>query len=68
MAELLQTEKAYVRDLHECLEVSYLLGKIIVDSVKMWHPVLYLYCQGCTTKPWYRALTDPWKDATVGRS
>lgn len=23
MAELLQTEKAYVRDLHECLEVSY---------------------------------------------
>lgn len=22
MAELLQTEKAYVRDLHECLEVS----------------------------------------------
>lgn len=25
MAELLQTEKAYVRDLHECLEVSYSL-------------------------------------------
>ena len=23
MAELLQTEKAYVRDLHECLEVSH---------------------------------------------
>lgn len=23
MAELLQTEKAYVRDLHECLEVSF---------------------------------------------
>lgn len=25
MAELLQTEKAYVRDLHECLEVSLIV-------------------------------------------
>ena len=28
MAELLQTEKAYVRDLHECLEVSYGPGSL----------------------------------------
>lgn len=28
MAELLQTEKAYVRDLHECLEVSYSPGNL----------------------------------------
>lgn len=28
MAELLQTEKAYVRDLHECLEVSYDPGSV----------------------------------------
>lgn len=28
MAELLQTEKAYVRDLHECLEVSYSPGSL----------------------------------------
>jgi len=28
MAELLQTEKAYVRDLHECLEVSHGPGNL----------------------------------------
>lgn len=34
MAELLQTEKTYVRDLHECLEVSGLLVQLCVDAAK----------------------------------
>lgn len=39
MAELLQTEKAYVRDLHECLEVSYGLGSL--QCFQPGHGVLY---------------------------
>lgn len=39
MAELLQTEKAYVRDLHECLEVSYGLGSL--QCFQAGHGVLY---------------------------
>jgi hypothetical protein len=38
MAELLQTEKAYVRDLHECLEVSITVA-IAAPSQKR-HPAL----------------------------
>lgn len=46
MAELLQTEKAYVRDLHECLEVSY--GLQSLQCFQAGHGVL---CGGhCTAK------------------
>lgn len=38
MAELLQTEKAYVRDLHECLEVS--VAVVIAAPSQTWHLAL----------------------------
>lgn len=53
MAELIQTEKAYVRDLRECMDVSFLLSLVfefriqsvafyfflIKKKIKMWGSV-----------------------------
>lgn len=46
MAELLQTEKAYVRDLHECLEVCCYLQIIkYIFNLKVvylsWHEIVH---------------------------
>lgn len=32
MAELIQTEKAYVRDLRECMDVSFLFSSLIFED------------------------------------
>jgi len=33
MAELIQTEKAYVRDLRECMDVSFLFFPLIFEGM-----------------------------------
>lgn len=48
MAELLQTEKAYVRDLHECLEVSYGPGSL--QYFQEAHGILWGGDVHCTAK------------------
>lgn len=48
MAELLQTEKAYVRDLHECLEVSY--GPGCLQYFQEGHGILWGSDVHCTAK------------------
>lgn len=55
MAELLQTEKTYVRDLHECLEVRK--GRLLVkfsltEQVFSCLPYLSFYLSVCQTYLW----------------